>query len=102
MVSRRYFAHESPGGTSVGTRVRKAGYLRGTRYWTVGEVLAWLVRPRPTPRAVVDAWMESPPHRAVLLHPPFREIGISFARGNPRVQRGAGATFAAALGRRTR
>jgi uncharacterized protein YkwD len=102
MVARRYFAHESPGGRTVGDRAKKAGYTRGTRYWTLGEVLAWLVRPRPTPVAVVDAWMNSPPHRVVLLHPSFREIGAAFTRGNPRATRGAGATFAAALGRRAR
>lgn len=100
MVARGYFAHASPGGAQVTQRVRAAGYLRGTRYWSVGEVLAWLIRPRPTPVAIVDAWMDSKPHRKVLLHPAFREIGAAFARGNPRGDRGAGATFAAVLGRR--
>jgi uncharacterized protein YkwD len=101
MVRRRYFSHESPGGTRVGERVRATGYLRGARYWTVGEVLAWLVQPRPTPVAVVDAWMHSKPHKAVLLHPSFRQLGAAYARGNPRIRRDAGATFAAVFGRRT-
>ena len=101
MVRRRYFSHESPGGARVANRVRAAGYLRGARYWTVGEVLAWLVRPRPTPAAVVDAWMKSPPHQEVLLHPSFRQVGADFARGNPRVRKDAGATFAAVFGRRS-
>ena len=101
MVRRRYFSHESPGGARVVNRVRSAGYLRGARYWTVGEVLAWLVRPRPTPAAVVDAWMRSKPHKEVLLHPSFRQVGAAYANGNPRVQRDAGATFAAVFGRRS-
>ena len=100
MVRRRYFSHRSPSGTRVGDRVRATGYLRGARYWTVGEVLAWLVRPRPTPAAVVEAWMRSAPHKAVLLHPAFRQVGVTYARGNPRVARDAGATFAAVFGRR--
>ena len=101
MVRRRYFAHESPGGSRVGQRARAAGYLEGARFWSVGEVLAWLVRPRPTPAAVVDAWMRSRPHRRVLLQASFRQIGAAFAHGNPRAPRKAGATFAAVLGRRT-
>jgi uncharacterized protein YkwD len=100
MVRRRYFAHQSPGGRRVGDRARAAGYLRGARYWTVGEVLAWLVRPRPTPAAVVEAWMRSGPHRAVLLHGAFRQVGADFTRGNPRARGGDGATFAAVFGRK--
>lgn len=102
MVRRRYFAHASPGGSRVSDRVRATGYLRGARYWTVGEVLAWLVRPRPTPASVVGAWMRSPPHREVLLHPAFRQVGAAYARGNPRARRGAGAgaTFAAVFARK--
>ena len=102
MVRRRYFAHQSPGGARVTERVRSTGYLRGARYWTVGEVLAWLVRPRPTPAAIVDAWMKSKPHEAVLLHPSFRQVGAAYANGNPRARRGGdGATFAAVFGRRS-
>ncbi|HVL35735.1 MAG TPA: CAP domain-containing protein [Burkholderiales bacterium] len=99
MVRRRYFAHVSPGGGDVGDRVRRAGYVRGTGAWTVGEVLAWLVRPRPTPDATVRAWMRSPPHRTILLRAAFRDVGTSYALGNPRSRRG-GATWAAVLGRR--
>lgn len=102
MVVRAYFSHASPAGRRVTDRVRASGYLRGARHWSVGEVLAWLVRPRPTPAEVVEAWMRSRPHREVLLRRSFREIGVDFARGNPRVERDSGATFAAALGHRAR
>lgn len=101
MVRRRYFAHASPGGAKLTERARAAGYLRGARHWTVGEVLAWLVRPRPAPVAVVDAWMRSRPHRAVILQPSFRETGAAFAAGNPVVSHRAGATFAGVFGRRS-
>lgn len=101
MVRRRYFSHDSRGGAQVADRVRRTGYLRGARFWTVGEVLAWLVRPRPTPDAVVRAWMRSRPHRAVLLGASFRQVGADYARGNPRLRGGAGATFAAVFGRRS-
>ena len=39
--------------------------------------------------------------QAVILRSNFRELGVAFAHGNPRVERASGATFAAALGRRT-
>ena len=99
MVTRRYFSHFTPTGRGVPQRVAATGYIRANHAWTLGEVLAWLVRPRPTPAATVDAWMHSPPHRAVLLRPSFRDIGVGFARGNPRSGQ-AGATWAGELGRR--
>ena len=35
--------------------------------WSVGENLAWGLGRYSTPRSVVNAWMRSPRHRAVLL-----------------------------------
>jgi uncharacterized protein YkwD len=101
MLRRRYFGHVSPTGRDVGGRAAAVGYLRGARSWTVGEVLAWLIRPRPTPKSIVRAWMKSPGHRAVLLGPSFRDAGIAMAAGNPRT-RGGGATWAAVFGRVSR
>lgn len=100
MLTRRYFAHETPGGSTSADRARRAGYLRGARYWTVGEVLAWLIEPRPTAAAVVDAWMHSAGHRKVILRANLRDAGVAVARGNPRFRGGAGATFAVEFGRR--
>jgi uncharacterized protein YkwD len=99
MVVRRYFAHESPAGRTAADRARRAGYLRGARYWTVGEILAWLVNPRPTAAAVVKAWMDSPGHRKVVLRANLRDAGVGIARGNPRTRAG-GATFGVEFGRR--
>jgi uncharacterized protein YkwD len=100
MLARRYFEHESPGGRTSADRARRSGYLRAARYWTVGEVLAWLIDPRPTAAAVVQAWMHSPGHRKVILRPGFRDAGVGLATGNPRIRGGAGATFAVSFGRK--
>ena len=100
MVARRYFAHETPAGITAADRARRAGYLRGARAWTVGEILAWLVDPRPTAAGVVRAWMNSPGHRHVILRASLRDAGVGIARGNPRIARGLGATFAVEFGRR--
>ena len=77
MVARRFFAH----GSFV-SRIRRAGYLRSARSWTLGENIAWGSGARATPGAIVRAWMHSPPHRRNILGR-FREIGIGVKAGAP-------------------
>ena len=99
MVARRYFAHVSPTGGTVDKRARRAGYLTAP-CWVVGEDLGWAPPAAATAQAVVDAWMDSPSHRAVILDPAFREIGIGLVDRAP-VADGAGATFVLELGAMT-
>ena len=54
----------------------------GVRFPLIAENLAWGTGSLGTPRAIVEAWMNSPPHRANLLHPRFRMIGIGTPVGN--------------------
>jgi uncharacterized protein YkwD len=61
MARRHYFAHVSPSGQNPLSRVRAAGWHGG-----VGEVLAWGCGRRSTARATLRAWLNSPPHRAIL------------------------------------
>ena len=53
-----------------------AGLAQGT-----GEVLAWGTCEWLTPRLAVRMWLDSPPHRALLLRPGFRRVGAGWARG---------------------
>ncbi len=99
MVARRYFAHVSPTGGTVDKRARRAGYLTAP-CWVVGEDLGWAPADAATPQAVVDAWMDSPSHRAVILDPSFRDMGIGLVDRAP-VGDGAGATFVLELGAMT-
>jgi uncharacterized protein YkwD len=62
MGRRHYFAHVSPSGESARSRARAAGWRGG-----VGEVIAWGCGLRSTPRATVRAWLNSPPHRSIIL-----------------------------------
>ena len=96
MVARRYFAHVSPSGGTVDKRARRLGYLAGP-CWILGEDLGWAPPEVASARAVVDAWMESASHRAVILDPRFREIGIGLVDAAP-VAGTAGATFVLELG----
>ena len=68
MVRRQYFAHVSPNGLTLSKRVRRAGYS-GDR---VGENIGWGSGSAATPAAIVQAWMNSPPHRQILLTRAFR------------------------------
>jgi uncharacterized protein YkwD len=93
MVRRRYFAHVSPSGLTLTKRVRRAGY----RYERVGENIGWGSGIAGTPAAIVRAWMNSPPHRAILLTRAFREGGVGIARGAPNG--GNGRTYVLDVGR---
>jgi uncharacterized protein YkwD len=72
MLRRDFFAHNSSDGTPFDHRVRRyAGAA------LVGETLATISPRRGGAALVVRLWMESPPHRAILLGPGFGRIGIA-------------------------
>jgi uncharacterized protein YkwD len=101
MVAHDYFDHLAPDGTHVDDRIRRTGYLTGVRAWRVGEVLAWGAGPTGSARGTVRAWLRSSPHRAVLLDPAFRDVGLAVVPGAPRPGGIAGAATAVAVfGRR--
>src|SRR5262245_10614089 len=83
MVANGYFAHDAPSGESFIDRITAAGYMKGARSWMVGENLIWGSGEFGTPKSMVQAWMESPAHRANLLRGRFHEIGIAAERGTP-------------------
>jgi uncharacterized protein YkwD len=97
MVARRYFAHTSPTGDTVVSRIRRTGYMGGRRC-TVGENLAWGIGPSSTAASIMSGWMHSPEHRDNILYPGFREIGIHIDPGLPVPSPARGATFATDFG----
>jgi uncharacterized protein YkwD len=101
MAARNYFSHNSQSGASFLDRIRRAGYLRHARRWSVGENIAWGTGRLSTPRAIVRAWMHSPGHRANILQRNFRQIGIGISGGAPvRAASGSGATYTTDFGMR--
>jgi uncharacterized protein YkwD len=100
MVARRFFAHTTPDGRTLARRIRAAGYFRDTIRWTVGEAIGWAPPSVATAAALTQAWMNSPPHREILLDRRFRELGIGVAAGAPDPA-GLGATAVLDFGRRT-
>jgi uncharacterized protein YkwD len=82
MAKRRYFEHNDPDGVHPEARIVQAGYPP----ILVGENLAWGELAKSTPASIVALWMHSPGHRANVLRPGFREIGIGFAFQAPEQQ----------------
>ncbi|MGC9665524.1 CAP domain-containing protein [Planosporangium sp. 12N6] len=72
MAARDYFAHDTPEGVSVGTRVTNAGY----RWSAVGENIA---KGQSDATSVMQAWMNSPGHRANILNCRYTNIGVGLA-----------------------
>jgi uncharacterized protein YkwD len=99
MVRNDYFAHTAPHGETFKDRLREAGYGGGGVGWRAGENLGWGTGLRATPSALVDAWLESPGHRRVLLRDAYREFGVGVVGGAPN-QDGwlPGATYTMNLG----
>jgi hypothetical protein len=74
MAKYSYFAHNSPTGITPWYWFTKAGY----RFIYAGENLAINFTDS---KAVTDAWMASPGHRANILNGNFTEIGIATTNG---------------------
>ena len=78
MLDADYFAHESRDGGPFDRRVRRYADHR-----VLGETLAMLEGcGRKAARRVVRMWMNSPGHRAVLLSPTYRRVGLGRRTGN--------------------
>lgn len=74
----RFFTHH-PCGDSVSVPFQRARLAR-ERAWLVGEDLAWQPYGKATARSVLDAWLASSVHRAVMLDPRFTHIGVRLRR----------------------
>ena len=98
MVDRKFFAHDTPDGVDVVARLRAIGYVPSAGDWVVGENLAWGSGALATPRAIVQAWMDSPAHRENLLSPDYREVGLGIVSGVPVREAEGGATFTTDFG----
>ena len=71
-----YFEHTSHDGTAFWKRIGRWYGSTGYGYWSVGENLLWS-SPDVTPAGALQLWMNSPEHRANILAPRWREIGVS-------------------------
>jgi uncharacterized protein YkwD len=71
----QYFEHKSPSGKDISDLARQFGY----EYVTIGENLA--MGNFESEDAIVQAWMNSPGHRANILNPKYTQIGVGLILG---------------------
>ena len=99
MVHRDYFSHDSPGGSSIQTRIGGSGYLAGAHSYQYGEIIGGGTSSGGSPKSVTKAWMGSPPHRSEILNGGFHDLGIGVSYGFPG-RGNHGATFTIDFGSR--
>jgi uncharacterized protein YkwD len=75
MAARGYFSHSSEDGSRFDRRIARF-YPISRHYWSVGENLLWS-SPDVDAAGALRMWLNSPEHRANLMTPRWREIGIS-------------------------
>jgi uncharacterized protein YkwD len=93
MVSEHFFSHETPDGKNVVDRVEPTGYIPDSGDWVVGENLAWGSGALSTPQAIVNGWMNSPGHKANILAPDYKDIGLAAAMGSPSTSQSGGTVY---------
>jgi uncharacterized protein YkwD len=91
MLAKGFFGHESADGTAFSERIKRYYTNRGFSTWSVGEALMASEGRSVDARAVVAAWLGSPPHREIVLSPTWRDagIGVLYAPSAPREFGGA-------------
>jgi uncharacterized protein YkwD len=79
MLAGNYFAHTSRNGGPFDARIRRYAHPQA-----LGETLAMLGGGcgRGSARRVVRMWMNSPPHRAILLSGAYRRVGLAKRTGS--------------------
>jgi uncharacterized protein YkwD len=81
MVTEHFFSHVTPEGKTVVDRIQPTGYIPTSGDWVVGENLAWGSGALATPQAIVNGWMNSPGHKANILAPDYKDIGLATSFG---------------------
>jgi uncharacterized protein YkwD len=97
MVRGDYFGDNSISGRSPLQRILPVfGAARAASVeLSTGQNIGWGTGAFATPAGMVQAWMESPPHRRVLLKRSFREAGVGVTASLPKMLRlgSNGATY---------
>lgn len=77
MAENNYYSHTSP---TYGSPFEMMKYY-GVSYFTAGENIA---KGQASAESVVQAWMDSPGHRANILNTDFTKLGVGAYAGNDR------------------
>jgi len=93
MIVHGYFGHDSSNGAAFWERIERYYPSASYGHWSVGENLLWSSG-RIDAAAGLAAWMRSRQHRANILFPGWRQIGIASASSTdaPGTYRGLAVT----------
>jgi uncharacterized protein YkwD len=101
MMKKACFSHQCPGEGSLEARLRSVAYLlSGLLRWTYGENIAYGGDHYGTPKTIMNAWMNSSGHRANILNPAFRDVGVGVEPGIPGNPHSKGGTYTTDFGMR--
>ena len=79
MQRHNYFAHQRPGGPDLSSRLERAGWHGRA----AGETIAYGCGPLASPKATLRAWMNSPPHKAIILSGTYHHGGVGVVGSAP-------------------
>jgi uncharacterized protein YkwD len=69
--------HVGSDGSSPQVRITDAGYTRASY---TGEIVFWGTGSAGSPSVALDMWMQSPPHRAIILNCAYTAVGFATAK----------------------
>ncbi|HEX9482520.1 MAG TPA: CAP domain-containing protein [Solirubrobacteraceae bacterium] len=100
MVSWDYFSDVRPSGQTPLSLVGVTRYRVHAASFAVGQNIAWGTESFASPEHIVQEWMASRPHRAVILTKLYRDAGVAVEPAIPGVLGAgrAGATYAMEFG----
>lgn len=89
-----YFGDDSLSGLTPMQRVESSAYGHGSSRLLVAQNIAWGEGSEATPGAIIASWLDSVPHREILLGSPYQNIGVGISLGVPNdANPGPGATY---------
>jgi uncharacterized protein YkwD len=96
MVRWNYFSDIRPSGQTPAGLIARTHYAVHAPTLSTGQNIGWGTGSNQTPASMVAAWMNSPPHRQIILTGEFHDIGAGVAAAVPSLlDRGRlGATYA--------
>jgi uncharacterized protein YkwD len=102
MVLGDYFGDDSRSGETPLQRIVATRYLRHAARVSTAQNIGWGTDAQSSPAAIVAAWMNSPPHREIMLTEEFRDVGVGVSPTAPAALAAgrSGATYTVEFGTR--
>jgi uncharacterized protein YkwD len=99
MVRLDYFADDRPTGQTPAALIAATRYGEHAKGLSIGENIGWGTGGYATPAQMVTAWLQSPPHREIILTGEYSDAGVGATPAVPSslAEGQTGATYALEL-----